>query len=173
MKQLRNHGKDPTSGRHLLSLGVSALPDLAGALDLPSQHFIALVACDAALASVDEMSEASAWLLTQGAVVIATWGPGCERFHDIIDETGLDINPAETDETVVLTTWHDADSLAEAVWFVVNTIAPAPAYQGTCNTVVGISVGNTAWQTEIEDWLAKPDRLSQAVLSASGTSGGA
>jgi hypothetical protein len=66
MKELRSYGDDPVLGRHLFSLGVSALRDLSGPLGVASQHFIALVACDAALASVDEMSEASACRRTHG-----------------------------------------------------------------------------------------------------------
>jgi hypothetical protein len=166
MPRLKDHGADPTLGRKLFSLGVPALADLRGPVELPSPHFIALVACDASRCSVDEMSEAGAWLLSQGAVVIATWGPDCGKFHDVIDETGLEVHPEETDETVVLTTWHESESLAEALWFVVNTISPASAYVATCSTVVCISVGSADWQTEIERWLEAPELLSEAVLGA-------
>jgi hypothetical protein len=172
MKELKNRVDEPASGRHLFSLGVSTLHDLDGVLELPSRHFIALVACDTSSASVDEMSDAATWLLSQGAVVIATWGPGCERFHDIIDET-LSIEPEEPDDAVILTTWHDSDSLAEAVWFVIETISAASAYESTCSTVVAISVGNSKWQADIEHWPAEPTRLAGLVLGGSEVGDGA
>ncbi len=171
MTQLKNHGADPTLGRKLCSLGVSALHDLAGSLSLPSKHFIALVACDSTRFSVDEMSKAGAWLLDQGAAVIATWGPGCEKFHDIIDETDLEVRPAQAEDELVLTTWHDSESLAEALWFVINTISPVSRYEATCNTVLTIAVGNPEWQAEIERWLTSPALLTQAVVGDSEAKG--
>jgi hypothetical protein len=173
MSQLKDHGADPTLGRELISLGASTLRDLAGSLSLPSSHFIALVACDSTRSSVDEMSQVGAWLLGQGAVVIATWGEGCEKFHDIIDETDVETRPDQPDEGVVLTTWHDSESLAEALWFVINTISPAPAYETTCKTVLAIAVGNTEWQAEIEKWLSSPASLTAAVAGGSEASRGA
>lgn len=171
MKSPRYHGRSPGLGRRLFSLGVSALGDLSGRVTLPSPHFIALIAGDTNSASVDEMSAAGAWLLSQGAVVISTWGPGCEKFHDVIDETDLEVHPEETDDTVVLTTWHDSESLASALWFAVNTIGPARAYEQTCNTVMAISVGSPTWLAEIEGWLADPQRLTESVLAVSESDG--
>jgi hypothetical protein len=171
MESPKYHGRSPGHGRRLFSLGVSSLGDLSGRVTLASPHFIALIACDTHFASVDEMSAAGAWLLSQGAVVISTWGPGCEKFHDVIDETDLEVHPDETDDTVVLTTWHDSESLASALWFAVNTIGPARAYEQTCTTVMAISVGNSTWLAEIEDRLAHPQRLTDSVLAISESSG--
>jgi hypothetical protein len=42
-------------------------------------------------------------------------GPDCERVHDIIDEVIVNRNPGETDEDVIMTTWHDDEALNEAL----------------------------------------------------------
>ena len=59
----------------------------------------------------------------------AAWGPDCERVHDIIDEEDIGPNPPPTMDRVVMTTWHDDKSLAEAIWFVLHNSWPDESYE--------------------------------------------
>ena len=65
--------------------------------------------------STIEISDIANWALDQGAVYVCVWGPDCERVHDIIDEVIVNRNPGETDEDVIMTTWHDDEALNEAL----------------------------------------------------------
>ena len=62
--------------------------------------------------------------------------------HDIIDEVVCNRNPDETDEDVIMTTWHEDEALCEALWFSVNSAFPAGAYDQTWKTLVAIAVGS-------------------------------
>jgi len=44
-------------------------------------------------------------LLAAGAVYFATWGPDCQRVHDLIDAERPTNEPGEHD--VIMTTWHE------------------------------------------------------------------
>ncbi|MEP6889345.1 MAG: hypothetical protein ABI955_01455 [Nitrospirota bacterium] len=92
--------------------------------------------------SSNEIRNIADWALAQGAVYLCDWGPDCERVRDIIDEVIVNRNPGETDEDVIMTTWHDDEALNEALWFAVNSAYPAGAYEGTCETLVAITVEN-------------------------------
>ncbi len=62
--------------------------------------------------SVGEISRVAEVLLGSGGVYFCTWGNGCERVHDIIE-----VDPDPADDSVVMTTWHDDETLDEALWF--------------------------------------------------------
>ena len=83
------------------------------------------------------------------------WGPDCERVHDIIDEAVVSRNPGETDEDVIMTTWHEDETIEEALWFAVNSAFPAGAYEQTCKTFVTIAVGSQDWGSQIAKKLSK------------------
>ena len=69
--------------------------------------------------------------------------------HDIIDEVVCNRNPDETDEDVIMTTWHEDEALDEALWFAVNSAFPAGAYEETCKTLAAIAVGSQDWGSQI------------------------
>jgi hypothetical protein len=105
--------------------------------------------------SVDEIGNIANWALAQGAVYLCAWGPDCERVHDIIDEVLVARNPDATDEDVIMTTWHDDETLEEALWFAVNSAYPAGVYEGTCETLLAITVGNKDWGSQIAKILSE------------------
>jgi len=70
----------------------------------------------------------------------------CERVHDIIDEVVVNRNPGETDEDVIMTTWHED----EAPWFALNSAFLVGAYEETCKTLVAIAVGSQDWGTRLQ-----------------------
>ena len=88
-----------------------------GDLSLTTPRFVCFIAWDARSASADEISRVAVGLLRQGAVYVCTWGPDCERVHDIIDEEHVCPNPSSDMSGVVMTTWHATESLAEAIRF--------------------------------------------------------
>jgi hypothetical protein len=59
------------------------------------------------------------WLVDGGCRYAVTWGPECEAWHDAIDWAMIDKfeNREVPDEDFIMTTWHDKESLREALWF--------------------------------------------------------
>ena len=96
---------------------VVELPDFRWpkSLQLP-RRFRLFVAADSHDICTDAVSEFVIAVLQQGAVYCCAWGPGCERFHDIIDEVVIAdcvrerkfVGPSPSD--VIMTTWHSDEA---------------------------------------------------------------
>ena len=147
--EILGHGRIRGQGKFLLSALASGPKDLSSSIAIHGKHCVMFLAMDAHPMSVDEISNIANWALDQGAVYLCAWGPDCERVHDIIDEVLVDRNPGETDEDVIMTTWHDDETLEEALWFAVNSAFAVSAYEQTCKTLVAVAVGNRDWGSQI------------------------
>jgi hypothetical protein len=141
--------------RFLLSATVSGPKDFSSPINIHGEHCVLFIAMDARPMSVDEVSNIANWALDQGAVYLCAWGPDCERVHDIIDEVLVDRNPGETDEDVIMTTWHDDETLEEALWFAVNNAFAVGNYEQTCMTLVTVTVANQDWGSRIAKKLSE------------------
>ncbi|HMS84314.1 MAG TPA: hypothetical protein PKD12_11735 [Nitrospira sp.] len=162
--RVQAHGRQKSSGREILSLAVPYIERLPQSLGSNSQHCVLFLAADATSLADDKLFSLVNWVVDQGAVYVCVWGPGCERVHDVIDETiveaSVKLGQMETDETIIITTWYDDESLEEALWFVLNNAIPASAYFESCSAVVAVSIGNEQWGTRISAYFSDPERLS-------------
>ena len=52
---------------------------------------------------------------------------------------------------MIMTTWHEEESLADATEFAVISAAPAGRYVAGCDAVVLAIVDNDAWRVEAEE----------------------
>src|SRR6202035_1797311 len=64
-------------------------PVWPSAISIPTKRFRLFVAADTKTSTVDALSAFSCAALERGMVYFCGWGPGCERFHDIVDEVIL------------------------------------------------------------------------------------
>jgi hypothetical protein len=104
-------------------------------------------------------------LLDAGCVYFCCWGPGCERVHDIIDEEdSKDGLPVVDNESTIMTTWHDDESLEESVWFALNVASPDDRFFDDCKSVVAVCIGNAFWATETSKALERPRALVARVV---------
>jgi len=114
---IREHSFDLLMRRRLFSLELPAAVPLSER-DLPTGHFACLIAWDAQGASAHTVSDFIEPLLRAGASYFVCWWPGCERVHDIIDEVvsypdnGFRVPP----DSCIMTTWHESESLQEALF---------------------------------------------------------
>jgi len=144
--------------RELFSL---ALPDFnsnPGPLSLPTRHFVAFLAANADGVDTKILRKFARWLLDQGCVSFCAWGLDCERVHDIFDGECFDVEP------VIMTTWHAADTLDEALWFFVYTAFEDDGYSKTCGSRLAISVGNSDWDEHIQKRLADLQTFNRDLL---------
>ncbi len=121
-------------------------------LRLPGPRFRLFVAADTSRAEVGEISRFAEAALAAGMVYLCAWGPGCGRFHDIVDEVLADdaVSDARrftppTDHDVVMTTWHEHESLEEALDFLATLALPTEGYLAGSGYRLVICVGRADW----------------------------
>jgi hypothetical protein len=122
---------------------VGAFEELTDVIQSESPHFLLFVALDAAGIAEERIRKVSRRLIDQGCVGLCVWGNECERVHDTFD---LERGPDENDTHVVMTTWHDEESLEEALWYFANCAYPTDGFEPTCNEWVAVSIGNDKWE---------------------------
>ncbi len=155
MNMLVEHGVDPATNRRLFSLDIATM-DECPALEIPAEHFVCLLACDARGVPADDISRFVERVLRAGASYFVCWGPDCERVHDIIDELVTNENFGIPDETCIMTTWHEEEALSEALFFFLVASLPDPYYLDSTRAALAISIGSPAWANEIGAALDQP-----------------
>jgi len=97
---------------------VNLVPEHAPS-ELSVGPFKALVIVDEAVATAwrDTVCE---WLVESGCLYCCVWGVACEAWHDEVDHANIRAfdGGAIPDDQFVMTTWHEKESLSEALWFV-------------------------------------------------------
>ena len=150
------HGFDDVMGRELFSLQLASSAELPGIIELPSRHFACLLAWDASRASTDSVSKLAERLLRSGASYFVCWGPDSERVEGIIDEITAhpEYDFGVPDDSCIMTTSHDTESLEEALWFFLTSAWPDEHYVESTRAAVAISIGSFKWAHEISAALA-------------------
>ena len=154
---LREHAYDSLTVRQLYSLELASVSGLPR-LQLQAEHFACLLAWDARGFSKEIVSSIVDPLLRAGAAYFICWGPDCERVHDIVDE--LVWNPQNNfrvpEDSSVMTTWHDSESLQGALWFFLVLSLPDEYYQSSTGAGLAVSIGSPQWAVEIANALDHP-----------------
>jgi hypothetical protein len=120
-------------------------------IPISSRRFRVFVAADVTGIVTEVISKFANAALKTGMVYFCAWGPGCERFHDIVDEViteddlgeRLFAGPKATD--TVMTTWHDSEELGEALEFFINFAHPTDGFEDSSEYWVAVCVNNSEW----------------------------
>ena len=121
-----------------------------------SQPFTCLCAMDATAFTAAELGEFCGRLLRFGCAYLCTWGPDCERVHDIMDQEVIGENPPDTYVGCVMTTWHEKESLTEALeYFFDCTVPDSDFAPNGCDWALIISVGSPVWDEMVERYVAQ------------------
>jgi hypothetical protein len=152
LERLGDHLDRPLFALALAGFGLPAAP-----LELPTRHFLCLLAADFSAASDGQISALAKELLDRGASYFVCWGPGCERAHDLIDDVTLLVEPPVPGDSVIMTTWHAGQPLGEALLFLLCAAWPDAAYEETTGCALAVSIGSPAIAAEIREALAHPD----------------
>ena len=161
-------GHDEVWGRDLFVMSIPKSEDLPRELSVSTARFVCLIAWDAQAAGTEQISAVARRLLDGGAVYVCAWGPDCERVHDIIDEQHVGLVPKSTVRSVVMTTWHDDESLEETLGFVLTAAIPDEAYAEECGSTLGISIGSSQWAAEIRRAFSRPREFVAQWTAESG-----
>jgi hypothetical protein len=134
-------------------------------LNLPPKRFRLFVAADVTELSADVLADFAWAALCSGMVYFCAWGRGCERFHDIVDEViaydclGERKFTGPTGKDTVMRTWHDDETLEEALDFFITLALPTEGLIPNSNYRVAICVGNPAWATKVKQSLESAEFL--------------
>jgi hypothetical protein len=161
MPQVQHIGHAETNERELFSLSSPDFASLPDFISLPTRHFAALLAADATGVDAAVLADFARRLLRAGCVYFCVWGPDCERVHDIFDEECFEVEP------VIMTTWHEEESLDEALWFFVSCAYPDDGYRNTSRSALVISIGKPGWHEQICRRLADLESLAREVVEQS------
>ena len=134
-------------------------------LQIPSKRFRLLVAADTANLNVRAISDFALAALEHGMVYFCSWGPGCGRFQDIVDEVVVEDHLGEQKFSgskpgdVIMTTSHEDEPLEEALEFLALFSVPTEGFQPDSEFRLVICVGNTAWTSTAGTYLQSIDSL--------------
>ncbi len=69
--------------------------------------------------SDEEQVEISRWLVESGCIYMIAWGIDCSSWDDYVDLASIEFNSYEEspDAEVIMTTWHDSNTLEEVFKF--------------------------------------------------------
>ena len=154
-------------GRDVHSVFVSAPEELPDVISIPSgSHFVLFLAWDAVGVPDERVLQAAISLVRGGLSYVVTWGPDCERVHDLFDRADIEVNPesnVEGTDTVIMSTWHHDESIEDALWFALNVTYPAVPYENTTVVTIAATVGNAKWSETIDAYLSDLSSLNRAV----------
>ena len=111
------------------------------------EGFALFVAADASDVPVDVIAAFADWAIAHGMFWFSSWGPDCERVHDLVDAVDIGDGVSERDP-IVMTTWHDSESLDDAL-FTFWWAFPSEGKQGGPFRLA-VAVGEPRWQDAIE-----------------------
>jgi hypothetical protein len=151
--------------KQLYICACSSLGELSETIAPTSRYFGLLLAMDARQMDTAEICDLAEKTLNRGLVYLCTWGPDCERVHDLFDKQFLtkelgpgpwtQANKPLSPEEVVMTTWHAHEALEEALWFFVHSAVPTDKYKQACTDWVIAIVDNAEWEQEVRTKIAK------------------
>jgi hypothetical protein len=149
--------------RELFLLSVDELSEIFPLPERENSTFALLLAMNGKENVVGDLGNVPEQLLKEGLVYLCAWGEDCERIHDIFDEVAVQIEIESNQEMPIMTTWHNKESLDEALWFLLYCAIPDDLYYDTCKTVYVVSVGNNEWSKQLENGLVDIDSLDSRV----------
>ena len=124
-------------------------------LQIPSRRFRLFIAADTRRISSETLAQFADQALKHGMVYFCSWGPGCERFHDIVDEVVVAADLASHPPTnlsrddTIMTTWHEHKSLDEALEFFIEFAWPTDGLAADSEYWLAFCLNNSGWANEI------------------------
>lgn len=137
--------------RDLFLVQLLSWEDWPADLSLPSKHFCFLLAGDADSVSQEILGRLAEKALNDGCVYLCAWGPGCMRVHDSFDTriVARDMAGETPNALHVMTTWHEGETLDEALDFLTISAWPDDVIADTCRSAIVAVVDNAGWVTSI------------------------
>ncbi len=129
-------------------------------VELPSPHFVCLLAVDARNVSASMIVRLVSDLLQKGLVFLCTWGPGCQRINHIFENIAIQHDlAAGREHPVTVSMSFEEDSLDVTLDFFQNVCHPNPVFEKTCKTGIVIPVGHAKLASYIRHWMTENNNV--------------
>jgi len=166
MERLVTDKEEAPFARKLCSIAIPDIESFPRRLALPGRRFVLLLACDARGVSDSAITAFADSMIDRGLAYLCAWGPECERVHDLFDLAHVTRGvEGGREHPHIMTTWHDDETLDEALWFMLNSACPDEGLAETCEVDLAVSVANDEWDAHIRRRLSDLGQLSEDVLS--------
>jgi hypothetical protein len=124
-------------------------------------NFGLFVALNANEIADDKILQSAKKLLSIGLACLCTWGPDCERVHDLFDVAARGINSELSGDDVIMTTWHSRESLEDALWFFVHAAIVTGKFEKTCKDWIIAPIANPEWEQLIRNKFAQINTIAE------------
>jgi hypothetical protein len=135
------------------NLGEKASPSTA--------NFGLFVAMNAKGVTDERILRGAKRLLSKGLACLCTWGPDCERVHELFDLAARGNNSDLFGDEVIITTWHADETLEEALWFFVHAAFVTKKFDKTCKDWIIAPISSTEWEQLIRSRITQIDRITE------------
>lgn len=153
---LESLGREAEGSRELYLLEALDPHAVPAEIEVAGPLFVCLLAWDAEDASPETIEILARRLLAAGCVYICCWGRGCSKVHDVFDLVSIE----RGDEApVVMSTWHERESLGDAIWFALFVAEPDGSFSQRCGSVLGVSIASPEYARQIRVAMAAPAAL--------------
>jgi hypothetical protein len=121
--------------------------------------FILFVAAKASAEDELEIRRFAVDAVDAGCAYICAWGEGCEQVHDLFDVASI------AADRFVMSTWHDDESLAEALWFALcNAWPDDDQFPNAAEATVILAV-EEPWLAEVRELVADQEAFTKLVVN--------
>src|ERR1051326_2603082 len=159
MKKIAKYKADEDfPARKVSFVAAESLADVPELIRPSDSHFALLIVLDGGKFENELIYAIAEKLLAKGMVYACVWRPDSERVHDIIDQAKWTRNPDETDDNVVMTTWHANETLGQAVSYFLWCTVPQHDYEQSCHDWVAAVIGNPVWEKKVRTKLTAEKR---------------
>jgi len=135
------------------SIAVNSLEQVPQCLPHARQYFSLLLAWDGPEHLNDGQSDAIKKLVDSGLIYFCAWGKNCESVHDAVDR--CDIVRLQKVNHIIMTTWHNDETLEEAMFFFRYCVCPAEPLQNISYDRFAVSVGCPGWYQSMVHYFSR------------------
>jgi hypothetical protein len=141
-------------------IAVDDISQLMKALPLQRKYFTLMLAWDVSIDEEKSLEQLLGPLVNRGLTYLCAWGHRCGQVHDAADLCVVrrEIAIGEADY-LLMTTWHDNETLAEVLWFFETLAIPSETHIFNDFQRFVVTVGNPAWTVGARTLLANRANL--------------
>jgi len=144
-------------GRKIFLINVSKFKDFDfKKLPQLSEYFTLLI-INSDEVTTEDYSKNVDELINSGLAYLCAWGKDCEKIHDIFDEVAVmmeieqQIDP--NDDSVIMTTWHQDQTIKEALFYFLFNTAPTEKYYSDCKISLVLTIGDSNKSENVRKYL--------------------
>jgi hypothetical protein len=130
-------------------------------IGLPKPHFVSTFFLHDTDWNEDDLTELLHRLIKNGCVYLLFHGRGCKKAHDLADAAQ---SQDGTPENVIMTTWHERESVKDVIFDTFITAHPAEDYADSFTSYVVFSFGSNEENGNVKYFL---DNLETTIKQAS------